>query len=161
MPAMTQVISTGRICSSPVRRIAAVRSTPTSISWLNCDRMMMPSITEMPNSAMNPIAAETLNGICIRNSAKIPPTTAIGMTLMVNSVSGTEPKLIQSSNAISARLSGTTTLSRAIASCRLPNSPTHSIRDPTGNVTCSATLRCASLIALPRSRSRTLNLIGR
>ena len=31
-PAITQVISTGRICSSPVRRIAAVRSTPAAIS---------------------------------------------------------------------------------------------------------------------------------
>ena len=70
----------------------------------------MPSMTEMPNSAMKPIAAETLKGMLIRNSAKIPPTTAIGMTLIANSVSGTEPKLIHSSSAISARLSGTTIL---------------------------------------------------
>ena len=104
----------------------------------------MPSITEMPNSAMKPIAAETLNGIASRTSAKMPPTTAIGMTLMARSVSGTEPKLTQSSSAIRARLSGTTILSRAIASCRLPNSPTHSSREPAGRVTCSATLRCAS-----------------
>ncbi len=34
----------------------------------------MPSITEMPNSAMNPIAAETLNGIASRTSAKMPPS---------------------------------------------------------------------------------------
>jgi hypothetical protein len=31
-PAMTQVINTGRICSSPVRRMAVVRSTPVSIN---------------------------------------------------------------------------------------------------------------------------------
>ena len=62
-PAITQVIRTGRICSSPVRKMAAVRSMPVSRSWLNCDRMMMPSITEMPNSAMKPIAADTLNGV--------------------------------------------------------------------------------------------------
>ena len=122
---------------------------------------MMPSMTEMPNSAMNPIAAETLNGMCIRNNAKMPPTTAIGMTLMANSVSIIEPKLIQSRSAIKASVMGTTTLSRPIASCRLPNSPTHSIREPAGNCTCWAILRCASSMALPRSRSRTLNLIGR
>ena len=32
MPAITQVISTGRICSSPVRTTAAARSSPLSIS---------------------------------------------------------------------------------------------------------------------------------
>ncbi len=34
-PAMTQVISTGRICSSPVRNTAASGSIPSRTSWLN------------------------------------------------------------------------------------------------------------------------------
>src|SRR5262249_36888756 len=42
--------------------------------------MMMPSITEMPNSAINPIAAETLNGMCSTNNAKTPPTPRHGDT---------------------------------------------------------------------------------
>src|ERR1700730_13383199 len=54
--------------------------------------MMMPSITEMPNSAMNPIAAETLNGIPVSSNPTIPPNTAIGITLMVKTVSTTDPK---------------------------------------------------------------------
>src|SRR5882672_3842181 len=54
-PATTQVISTGRSCNSPVRITALMRSMPSSMSWLNCERMIMPSITAMPNSAMKPI----------------------------------------------------------------------------------------------------------
>ena len=90
----------------------------------------MPSITAIPNSAINPIAADTLKGIPVTNSASTPPITAIGMTLMASSVSVIEPKLIHSSIAIITRLSGTTIFRRAMASCRLPNSPTHSILKP-------------------------------
>ena len=135
---MMQVISTGRICNAPVRSAAAVRSSPLSIKLLYWDKMMMPSITAMPKSAMNPIAADTLNGIPVTKSASTPPMIAMGMTLIASRVSVTEPKLIHSSNAIITRLSGTTSFRRPIASCRLPNSPTHSIRNPGGNGTCSA-----------------------
>ncbi len=121
----------------------------------------MPFITEMPNSAMNPIAADTLNGMPVTARPKMPPITAIGMTLIANSVSRIVPKLIHNSRAISARVIGTTIFSRLIASCRLPNSPTHSKREPGGSRTSAAILVCASTMALPRSRSRTLNLIGR
>ena len=86
----------------------------------------MPSITAMPNSAMKPIAAETLNGMPVISSPSTPPKIAIGITLMASSVSMIEPKLNHSSTAISARLIGTTIDSRLMASCRLPNSPTHS-----------------------------------
>ncbi len=48
---------------------------------------MMLSITEIPNSAMKPIAADTLNGVPVSHSAKIPPIIAIGMTLSANSMS--------------------------------------------------------------------------
>src|ERR1043166_9032275 len=44
--------------------------------------------------AMKPTGAETLNGTPVRLSPKTPPMTAIGMTLMVNSVSTNDPKLI-------------------------------------------------------------------
>ena len=121
----------------------------------------MPSITAMPNSAMKPIAADTLNGMPVINSPSTPPKIAIGITLMASNVSTIEPKLKNSSTPISARLIGTTIDSRLMASCRLPNSPTHSTRDPGGNWTWAATLSCASWIALPRSRLRTENLIGR
>ena len=76
----------------------------------------------------------------------MPPNTAIGITLMVRTVSTTDPKLNQISMAISVRLIGTTIDSRLIASCRLPNSPTHSSREPGGNCTWAATFSCASWI---------------
>ena len=91
----------------------------------------------------------------------MPPMIAIGITLIARNVSIAEPKLIHSRMAISPRVIGTTTLRRAMASWRLPNSPTHSIRVPGGSRTWSAIFCCASWMALPRSRSRTLNLIGR
>src|SRR6266404_2463500 len=116
--------------------------------------MMMPSITAMPNSAINPIAADTLNGIPDIKSPSTPPKIAIGITLMASSVSTIEPKLNHSSTAISARLIGTTIDSRLIASCRLPNSPTHSTRDPGGSLTWAATLSCASRTALPVFRGK-------
>ena len=48
---------------------------------------MMPSMAAIPNRATKPIAAETLNGVPVRNSAKMPPIRAIGMTLAASSVS--------------------------------------------------------------------------
>ena len=63
---------------------------------------MMPSIAAMPNSATKPIAAETLNGVPVTNSAKMPPISAIGITLAASSVSLSEPKLRYSSRQISS-----------------------------------------------------------
>ncbi len=83
----------------------------------------MPSMTAIPNNAMKPIAAETLNGVPVSNSAKMPPIMAIGMTAMPSSVSVNEAKLTYSNTPISRMVSGTITLRRLIASCRLPNSP--------------------------------------
>ena len=104
----------------------------------------MPSITAMPNSAMKPIAAETLNGMPASSSPTTPPKIAIGITLIASKVSISEPKFSHSNRPIKARLIGTTIDSREIASCRLPNSPTHSMREPGGSCTCAATLSCAS-----------------
>ncbi len=50
-------------------------------------------MVEMPNSAMKPIAAETENGVPVRTRAKMPPISAIGITLKVSSVSVSEAKL--------------------------------------------------------------------
>ena len=58
---------------------------------------------------------------------------AIGITLMASSVSRMDLKFSQSSAAISARLRGTMICKRAMASCRFPNSPTHSMRVPGGS----------------------------
>src|SRR3954462_4682877 len=120
---------------------------------------MMPSITAMPNSAMNPIAADTLNGMPDIKSPSTPPKIAIGITLMASSVSIIEPKLNHSSTAISNRLIGTTIDSRLMASCRLPNSPTHSIRDPGGSRTVAAT-SCWARRRLHLRRDLVLRLAG-
>ena len=53
----------------------------------------MPSMAAMPNSATKPIAAETLNGVPVRNSAKMPPIIAIGMTLAASSMSVTDAEV--------------------------------------------------------------------
>ena len=110
----------------------------------------MPSITAMPNSAMKPIAADTLNGMPVTNSPSTPPKIAIGITLIASSVSTIEPKLKNSNTPISARLIGTTIDSRLIASCRLPNSPTHSIARARRQLD----LRRQPCPALPGSRCR-------
>jgi len=55
------------------------------------------------------------------------------MTLMASKVSAIDPKLNHRRIAISARLIGTTMDNRRIASCRLPNSPTHSMCEPAGS----------------------------
>ncbi|CEG08534.1 hypothetical protein BN961_01950 [Afipia felis] len=123
--------------------------------------MMMPSITAMPNNAMKPIAADTLNGTPLNKRPSTPPSTAIGITLIASMVSTIEPKLNHSRTPINARLIGTTIDSRLIASCKLLNSPTHSRCVPGGSFTSAATFSCASRMVLPRSRSRTENLIGR
>ena len=51
----------------------------------------MPSMAAMPNRATKPIAAETLNGVPVRASAKTP-IRAIGMTLAANSSIDSEQK---------------------------------------------------------------------
>ena len=82
---------------------------------------MIPFMAEMPNSATKPIAADTLNGAPVRNRAKMPPIRAIGMALAASSMSLTEPKFRSSSMQISAKLSGTATESRPMASSSSPN----------------------------------------
>jgi hypothetical protein len=40
-------------------------------------RRLLESITAMPSSAMKPIAAETLNGVAVSASPRMPPATAL------------------------------------------------------------------------------------
>src|SRR6476619_438769 len=121
--------------------------------------MMMPSITAMPNSAIKPIAADTLKAVPVTSSPSTPPKIAIGITLMASSVSTIDPKLKNSSTAISARLIGTTIDNRLIASCRLPNSPTHSTREPGGSLLLRF-LYCAAVIAFAhRDLDRQVSLL--
>ena len=53
---------------------------------------MTPSITAMPNSAMKPIAADTLKGVPVSARENIPPIIAIGITLSVSSMSTMDEK---------------------------------------------------------------------
>ncbi len=92
--AATQVISTGRICSSQVRASASVRPTPSSTRRLKQLTTMMPFMAAMPNRATKPIAAEMLNGMSASHSARMPPTSASGMALPAISMSPNEPKLM-------------------------------------------------------------------
>ncbi len=64
---------------------------------------------------MKPIAAETLSGVPVSLSARIPPIIAIGRTLAANRVSVKLEKLTNSKSTISARLSGMARPSRAMA----------------------------------------------
>src|SRR5262249_7427163 len=63
----------------------------------------MPSMTAMPNKAIKPIAAETLNAVPVRRSAKTPPIIAMGMTAMPRRVSVKEAKLTYSNMPISSQ----------------------------------------------------------
>ena len=88
----------------------------------------MPSMAAIPNSATKPIAEETLNGVPVD-----PQREDAAHQRHRDHARGQQrvaqlPKFKYSSSTISAIDSGTATLSRATASCRLPNSPTHSRR---------------------------------
>ncbi len=50
----------------------------------------MPFMTDTPNSDMNPMAAETLNGSPVTNSASTPPATAKGIPAKASRLSRTE-----------------------------------------------------------------------
>jgi hypothetical protein len=47
----------------------------------------MPSMAEIPNRATKPIAAKTLNGVSVNYKVQMPPSSAIGMTLVANRMS--------------------------------------------------------------------------
>jgi hypothetical protein len=67
-------------------------------------------------------------GVPVTHSAKNAAQMAMGMTLAASSASRRLPNFKYSSSTIRAMDNGTATLKRAMASCRLPNSPTHSRR---------------------------------
>src|SRR5215467_10831462 len=63
-------------------------------------------MTAIPNKAIKPIAAETLNAVPVSKSAKTPPIMAMGMTAMPSRVSVNEAKLMYSNMPISTIVSG-------------------------------------------------------
>ena len=73
-------------------------------------------MTEIPNSAIKPIAADTLNESPATNNARIPPTIAMGMTESASSVSERDEKFSQRRSAMRARLNGTAICNLPIAS---------------------------------------------
>src|SRR5581483_6402269 len=91
--AATQVIRTGRICRSQVRRSASSRFMPPAIRRLKQPTSMMPFMAAIPNKAMKPMAAEMLNGMPARVRLRMPPIRASGMALPANNVSRRLPKL--------------------------------------------------------------------
>ncbi len=52
----------------------------------------MPSMAAMPNNATNPMADDTLNGVPVTHRAKMPPSSAMGITLAASSASRRLPK---------------------------------------------------------------------
>src|SRR2546425_7682138 len=63
--------------------------------------------TAWPNSAMKPMAADTLNGMPVSKSAKIPPISANGTFIRMSSASLTDLKASNNSRKIRNTLAGT------------------------------------------------------
>ena len=116
--------------------------------------MTTPLRTAAPNSAMKPIAAETLSGMPVSSSANTPPTSANGTLSRISAACCADWKAWNSSTKIRKMLSGTISRSRAIARCWFSNSPPQTSRAPGARCTLPATRRCISSTALPMSRPR-------
>jgi hypothetical protein len=67
------VISMGRMRFSAARSMASTGPNPCALNWLKKVSTRMPFMTDTPNSDMNPMAAETLNGNPVTNKASMPP----------------------------------------------------------------------------------------
>ena len=77
-----------------------------------------PLSTATPKSAMKPTPAEMLNGIPRTHKARMPPVTAKGIPVKTISACLSELKVVKSSRKISAKVIGTTIISRARPLCR-------------------------------------------
>ena len=82
-----QVISTGRMRSSPAMSSASRQGWPSLRTWLKCERKMIPSITVMPKSARKPMAAGTEKFSPATANAATPPEMDSGTMPMTSSVS--------------------------------------------------------------------------
>ena len=121
----------------------------------------MPSMTETPNSEMKPIAAETLKSSPAKYSAMMPPPIAKGMPATASRLSRSELNRPYSSTRIRTQADRHDDLEPlSWRFCRSSNSPAQMIRYPFGSLMVLAMRSCASATVLPRSRPRTLNLIG-
>ena len=73
----------GRHSGHTTRDVTVIRATTT----------MIPFMIDMPNRPMNPIAADKLKGVPVRNSARMPPISASGRTLAAKKACRNPPKL--------------------------------------------------------------------
>ena len=122
---------------------------------------MMPSMVAMPNSATKPIAAETLNGRAGQIEREDAADQRHRNDAGGQQTSISEPKLKYSSSADqqqAQRHDDRQPLQRVLQIAELadPFQPVAARQ----RAPARATLCCASSTALPRSRPRTLNLIG-
>ena len=76
---------------------------------------------------MNPIAADTLRWMPVTYSARIPPMSANGTLMRISAACFNAPNALKSKRKIRNTLSGTMTLSRAMARCWFSNSPPHAV----------------------------------
>ena len=121
--ATSAVIRTGR---SRVRAPSIIPSL-TLMPWKMRSRknatMTSPLRTAIPDSAMNPTAAEIENGIPRTSRAAMPPVNANGTPLKIIRASRNELRAMKSRPMISSRVTGTTMLSRFEADSRFLNVP--------------------------------------
>ena len=71
--------------------------------------MSTPFITDTPNSVMNPTADETDSSVWVTNSAKMPPTTANGMSSSTTIAGSALRNVMNSRKKISSTDTGTMT----------------------------------------------------
>ena len=126
--ASNAVISTVRKRSIAPRSTASRAVAPSSANCLKQLSITTPLSTAWPNSAMKPMAADTLNGMPVSKSAKIPPISANGTFIKMSSACFTDLKASKSSTKIRNTLTGTMIARRFMARCWFSNSPLHVTR---------------------------------
>ena len=102
-----------------------------------------PLSTATPDSAMNPTAAETENGMSRSHKAAMPPVSASGTALNTRSASRAEPKALNKSRKISAKHTGHDNheaLPRRLEILELP-APGQPVSGREGNLLCDLRLR--------------------
>ncbi len=111
------VIKSGRKRSSQPRRTASSGLSPSRRNWSKKETSNMPFSTAMPNSAMNPMAADTLSGIFNRTMIRIPPISAKGRFTRTSKALFMELNAENSIRKISRIEAGTTIANRRMARC--------------------------------------------
>ncbi len=122
---------------------------------------MIPSIAEMPNSATKPIAADTLNGVPVRNSAKDAADQRHRHHARRQQRVGQRAEIDEQQHADqrqAQRHDNRQALDRVLQFAELAD-PFEAVAGRQPHLLARSCC-CASCTAPPRSRPRTLNLIG-